>query len=104
MSRIILSEFVVPEIEAIWEYIAIDNSEAADRFVDSVFRTFETLAGMPGLGRSRKIPHARLREVRSFRVKGFENYLIFYGSISDGIEVLHILHGARDIESFWEED
>ena len=33
MPKFILSEYVEPELEAIWEYIAIDNIEAADRFV-----------------------------------------------------------------------
>jgi hypothetical protein len=42
--------------------------------------------------------------LRSFPVKGFENYLIFYGPISDGIEVFHIIHGAWDLDRFWEAD
>jgi len=101
MPKFILSEFVEPELDAIWEYIAIDNIEAADRFVEAAYGTFQELARMPGMGRVRHFPHERLRELRSFRVKGFENYLVFYGPISDGIEVFHILHGARDLESFW---
>jgi toxin ParE1/3/4 len=101
MPKFIVSEFVEPELEAIWEYIAYDNIEAADRFLEAAHGTFQELARMPGIGRLRHLPHGRLRELRSFRVKGFENYLIFYGPISDGIEVFHILHGARDLESFW---
>ncbi len=102
MPRFILSEYVEPELEAIWEYIAMDNMDVADRFVDAAFAAFQELARMPGMGRLRHCPQARLRELRSFRVKGFENYLIFYGPISRGIEVFHILHGARDLETFWE--
>ncbi|MGD1083560.1 MAG: type II toxin-antitoxin system RelE/ParE family toxin [Verrucomicrobiota bacterium] len=102
MPKFLLAEFVEPELDAIWEYIAIDNIEAADRFVESAYGTFQELARMPGMGRVRRFPQARLRALRSFRVNGFENYLIFYCPISDGIEVLHILHGARDLESFWE--
>ena len=101
MPKFILSEYVEPELDAIWEYIAIDNMDAADRFLDAAYGTFLELARMPGMGRMRKFPQVRLRELRSFRVKGFENYLIFYDPIPDGIEVFHILHGARDIESFW---
>ena len=101
MPKFILSEFVEPELEAIWEDIAYDNIEAADRFWEASHATFRELARMPGMGHHRHLPHERLRELRSFRVKGFENYLIFYGPISDGIEVFHVLHGARDLESFW---
>jgi toxin ParE1/3/4 len=102
MPRFILSEYVEPELEDIWGYIALDNIEAADRFLDAAYATLQNLARMPGMGRPRRFSGKTLSELRSFRVKGFDNYLIFYRLISDGIEVLHILHGARDIESFWE--
>jgi toxin ParE1/3/4 len=102
MPEFILSEYVEPELHAIWEYIAIDNSEAADRFVESAYGTFQQLARIPGMGSIRQFRQARLRELRSFRVKGFDNYLIFYCPISGGIEVFHILHGGQDLESFWE--
>jgi toxin ParE1/3/4 len=52
---------------------------------------------MPGLGRPRNFPHARLNQLRSFRIKDFENHLIFYSPIQDGVEVFHVLHGARDL-------
>ena len=102
LAKFILSEYVEPELEAIWEYIAIDNVDAADRFLEAAYRTIQQLARMPGMGRKRAFSQARLRELRSFRVKDFDNYLIFYGPIPDGIEVFHILHGARNIERFWE--
>jgi toxin ParE1/3/4 len=102
MPKFILSEFVEPELEAIWEYIAIDNLDAADRFVEATYSTIQELAQMPGMGRKRTFSQTRLLELRSFRVTDFENYLIFYGPIPDGIEVFHVLHGARDLESFWE--
>jgi toxin ParE1/3/4 len=104
MPRFTLSEYVEPELEAIWEYFVIDNPDAADRFLESTYGTFQELARMPGMGRKRNIPQARLRELRSFRVKGFEKYLIFYAPIPDGIEVFHVLHGARDLERFWDEN
>jgi toxin ParE1/3/4 len=100
MPRFILSEFVEPELSAIWDYIAIDNLDAADRFLEAAYGTFQELARMPGMGRARAFPHARLHHLRSFRIHGFENYLIFYSPIHDGIEVFHVLHGARDLELF----
>jgi len=33
-------------------------------------------------------------------VKGFDNYLIFYAPTADGVEVYHVLHGARNLEWF----
>jgi plasmid stabilization system protein ParE len=47
----------------------------------------------------RKFRNPRLKGVRSWLVSGFENYIIFYRAIPEGIEVLHVYHGARDIEA-----
>jgi toxin ParE1/3/4 len=100
MPSFVLSEYVEPELAAIWDYIAIDNLDAADRFLDAAYGTFEELARMPGMGRTRNFPQARLNNLRSFRIKDFENYLIFYSPTQDGVEVFHVLHGARDLERF----
>jgi toxin ParE1/3/4 len=102
MPRIILSEFVDPELTAIWEYIALDNIDAADRFLESVHATFQELVRMPRMGHGRKFSQERLNNLRSFRVKDFPNYLVFYEPLPDGINVFHILHGARDLEQFLE--
>ena len=39
-----------------------------------------------------------LRGVRVWQVRGFENYLVFYQPTQRGIEVIRLLHAARDIE------
>lgn len=100
MARFILSEFIEPELSAIWDYIAIDDLDAADHFLEAAYGTFQELARTPYLGRVRNFQPARLNNLRSFRVKGFENYLIFYRPIQDGVEVLYVLHGARDLDHF----
>jgi toxin ParE1/3/4 len=56
------------------------------------------------MGRPRRFRHSRLRALRSFRVSGFDDYLIFYSPIPDGIEVYHVYHGARDLERLFEEE
>ena len=84
MPRFILSEFVEPELSAIWDYIAIDNLDAADRFLEAAYGTFQELARMPGMGRTRIFPQARLHNLRSFRIQGFENYLIQTADRHDG--------------------
>ncbi len=104
MPKFILSEYVEGELAAVWDFIAFDDIGAADRFVEAAYGTFQELARMPHMGRRRHFPAARLRHLRSFRVKGFENYLVFYCPIEDGVEVLHLLHGARDIEQFWQDE
>jgi len=96
MGRFIFSEFVEGELAAIWDYIALDNLDAAD--------TFQELARNPEIGIQRRFPGSQLHSLRSFRIKGFENYLIFYRPIPEGIEILNILHGARDLDKFWKDE
>ena len=48
------------------------------------------------MGRSRE---ELVPKLRSFPVG---NYVIFYQPISDGVEIVRVLHGSRDIESLFE--
>ena len=73
----------------------------ATRVVEAAFDTFKTLAANPELGRLRQFRNPTLRGVRSWRITGFDNYLIFYRSIADGIQVNHVYHGGRDIEALF---
>ena len=104
MPNILLSEFVEPELVAIWEFIAFDNLDGADRFLDAAQNTFVQLAKMSGLGRTWKFPESALKNLRSFRIHDFENYVVFYRPIPEGIEVFHVLHGFRDLEAFFAEE
>lgn len=58
----------------------------------------QALAQMPELGRARNFRNPRFSSVRAWPVKGFERYLIFYRPLADGIEILRVIHGARDLE------
>ena len=60
---------------------------------------FEQLEAMPGMGRRYETDNARLQDLRVWPVKGFPNHLIFYRATPNGIEVVHVLHGARDLDS-----
>jgi toxin ParE1/3/4 len=102
MPKIILDPCVEDELWAIWCFIAQDNPEAATRLVDAAYETFKTLAANPGLGRRRQFRGPRLRDVCSWRISGFENYLIFYRGVGKGVQVLHVYHGARDIEALFD--
>jgi toxin ParE1/3/4 len=53
------------------------------------------------MGRARSFRASRLRDVRSFCVDGFKNYLIFYQPTPKGIHVFHVHHGARDLEALF---
>jgi toxin ParE1/3/4 len=59
-------------------------------------RSFELLAGMPQLGR--EVRKTKITEKLRMRLSpAFRNYLIFYRELSDGVEIVRVLHGARDV-------
>jgi toxin ParE1/3/4 len=81
------------------EYIGQDSPASAERFMDATEETFKQLEEMPGLGHRHESPDPRLAGVRVWSVRGFPNHLIFYKPFERGIEVLHLLHGARDVDT-----
>lgn len=103
MAEYVLDPVVEDELWAIWRFIARDNPDAATRVIEAAYETFCTLATNPGLGRPRKFGHSRLSGIRSWRVTGFPNYLVFYRTSGDRIQILHVYHGARDLESLFRE-
>jgi toxin ParE1/3/4 len=103
MPEYILDPCVEGELWGIWHFIARNNPDAATRVIEAARETFKTLAANPGLGRPRRFRNPRLRDIRSRRISGFENYLIFYRGISGGIQVHHIYHGARNMEALFGE-
>ncbi|MGH7940282.1 MAG: type II toxin-antitoxin system RelE/ParE family toxin [Limisphaerales bacterium] len=103
MPKYVLDPIVEDELWGIWRFIAQDNPDAATRVIEAAYETFNALAANPDLGRRRKFKNSRLLGIRSFRVTGFDNYLVFYRNVGDVIQVHHVYHGARDLESLFGE-
>lgn len=75
----------------IWDYIADDSLDRADEFLDRIESKLQTLAQNPGIGKRRE---ELLPGLQSFPIG---NYVVFYREISNGIDVIRVLHGSRDI-------
>ena len=73
------------------------------RFLQAAEDTFAELAAMPAMGRAEDFDNPRLTGMRRWRVRGFENYLIFYRATRRGIRIVRLLHGARNIEAILRE-
>ena len=54
---------------------------------------------MPQMGSPREFGDPRLFGIRVWRVKGFPRHLIFYRTIEGDVEIVRVLHGARDLPS-----
>lgn len=84
-------------------YLGEQRPGFENRFLDSVESTLDFLAGMPETGGLYETQDPRLQGIRVWRVKDFEKYLVFYRLHETGIELVRLLHGARDIASVLEE-
>ena len=85
------------DLDELAAWIQNDNPQAALRFLEQADATFESLSEMPGMGSPYRVRNPRLQGLRCFSVRDFPNHLIFYLPIAGGINVVRILHGARDI-------
>ncbi len=54
MSPYVLGSDAVLDLEGIWDYIATDNMDSADRWIAKLFDAFDTIASMPGIGHKRE--------------------------------------------------
>ncbi|MCI0461249.1 MAG: type II toxin-antitoxin system RelE/ParE family toxin [Gemmataceae bacterium] len=55
------------------------------------------LATMPEMGAVRSFGENQLADLRMLPVRGFEKHLVFYRSCGSGIEIVRVLHAARDL-------
>ncbi|GAB1540695.1 type II toxin-antitoxin system RelE/ParE family toxin [Scytonema sp. NUACC21] len=102
--RIIITPKASEDIDELFAYIAQDNYDAALKFFDAIRLTFSQLAKTPGIGSSCKSINSRLVDMRRWAVKGFERYLIFYLYTDEYVEVVRVIHAARNISAIFEEE
>jgi toxin ParE1/3/4 len=103
MNNINKREQAKRDLEEIFVFIGERDLDTGLDFLFAAEQTFELLAKMPLIGSPRRFRSSRLRNLRQFPVKSYEDYLIFYCPTEDGIEVLRVLHGRRDIEAIFDE-
>ena len=92
MARVEFAPAATADLTEIAEYVAADNRKAAARLVASFKEQAARLARSPGIGRPRGELQA---DLRSFPVG---RYVLFSRPTKDGIEVVRVLHGMRDID------
>lgn len=81
------------DLYSIWSYINADNPQAARRVIDGLVQACDRLVDTPRMGRARDDLRPGLR---SWVVAP---YMVFYVIVGESIEVVRVLHGARNIEA-----
>lgn len=98
MSIITKRPRAVSDLADIWDYIADDSEERADAFIETIDGKLKTLAGSPKIGRTRD---ELMKGIRSWSIG---RYVVFYFPLENGVEIIRVLHGSRDIASVFFED
>jgi toxin ParE1/3/4 len=85
-------------------YLEADDPDVAIRLINRVEETVQVLERMPGIGDLAPFTDPRYRGIRRSTVRQFRKHVIYYREIPDGIELLRLLHGARDIRRIFGDD
>jgi toxin ParE1/3/4 len=96
MRAIRVAAVAEEDLKAIWDYVAQHNPETASKLIREIISKFALLRGYPHVGRQQ---HKMLVNLRSLVVK---DYIIFYQPSEDGVEILRVMHGSRDVNSIFE--
>ena len=97
--RVHWTETAQEHLDAIYAYIAKDSSEYALRMVDRLTRRSQQIAGVPLSGR--RVPEYDMDQIREM-IEG--PYRIIYHIKPDQIDILAVIHGARNVLRAGEED
>ena len=93
---------LVPSVEAdndvfdIACYLSEQREGLGFRFYECVEDSYQRIAENPLLKGLAPFRHAKAKNIRIALVKDFSNYLIFYQIVSNKVNILRVLHGARD--------
>ncbi len=96
MSGYVLGADATLDLEEIWEYIAADSVDAADRWIATLFEAFETIARRPGIGHRRE-------DLTGFPLLFWTEgaYVIIYrAERRKPVEIVAVTQGSRDIPGF----
>lgn len=97
MSRYFINILATQDLNAIADYFTANNLDAGERFFNEFNRKCQQLVTFPNSGKS----YAQIRP--DLRGLSFEGYIIFYRVLNDGIEILRVVSGRRNLPSIFEE-
>lgn len=93
MKRFVLTRDARIDLQNIWDFIAEDSFETADRVLEDFYRAFGQLAAMPGIGHKRE--DLTKQDVLFWPV---HSYLVIYRGESKPLLIVAVLHGKRNLK------
>ena len=104
MSRLVVRRRADRDIDEQLVFLAKQSHRVAASFLDSVERTLQIFAESPDGGFRWDDDPSLDRGIHVWSVVGFPNMLVFYRPIEGGVEIIRVLHGARDLATLLENE
>ncbi|MFO0967347.1 MAG: type II toxin-antitoxin system RelE/ParE family toxin [Gemmataceae bacterium] len=100
MSRIIVrSPRTEADLEEILDYLGRQSAQLAYRFLRMAETTFAFLAKSSDPGSPFDGAEPRLANLRYWPIKRFPNHLVFFRTTETELQIVRVLHGARNLEA-----
>lgn len=90
--KLLWTEPAIQDLRDLRDYIAADSDHHAADFITSIITRAERLTIVPMMGRL--VPEAQVENIRETL---YRSYRIIYRIVGERVEVLAIIHGARDL-------
>lgn len=104
MAQVVKRAAASIDLDKIAAYLTQERStRTAIRFLDAADQAMRNLADMPLIGGPWEGRNSSFADMRTWPIRRFRNYIIYYRPIRTGIEVIRVLHGAQDVESIFGE-
>ena len=95
MSQFIISQSVSRDLSSIVDYFVIENVEAGERLLQTFNQKCQQLVNFPNIGRE----YNNLRPgLRGLPLNG---HIILYRIIDDGIEIVRVVNGRRNLKALF---
>ena len=92
------------DIAEIGFYFTQRDPNVESRFYQELDKTIQMLAESPNLGERCRFRNPETKGMRIWQVSKFSNYLIFYLPKDDLLEVVRVIHGARDYAAIFDNE
>jgi plasmid stabilization system protein ParE len=91
MKAFVFHPDALKDLDEIWEYIATESIDAADRVIDEIYDAIKSVVPFPYIGHQR--PDLTTRPLRFQTVR---EYVIGYAPDEKPLAIISILHGRRN--------
>jgi len=98
-SQVVVRPQARTDVTELGNYLAQRSRRVAARFLAAVANTLAELAESPDIGHPITLENLTNLEIRAWPIKKFPKYIVFYRTAGGNIDVVRILHGARDLEA-----